>query len=178
MNITLMVFNIIASITTMLNALDCVDLKITNKANNVDVLRLVVGNEYELVGDKYALTTSPFLYVSTTLISTEDQKPLELGMDLNDILNFVNTIIAGTAEKGGYAPDDDHRTDPYTPSVNPPESDLSTAEDDATTKLLKTIGGYLLGAYIGIKDGEHGDIFAKFDTADTATGLIPFSWYT
>jgi hypothetical protein len=170
--------NIISSITTMLQGIDCVDLHIINKANRTDVLRLVVGHEYEKPDDVYVTDGSIFAFVSTTIISQGDE-PLELGMNLDELLTFVQNIISGTAKKGGYAPDDKHPVDPYTPSVNPPASDLSTAAaEDATTKLLKTIGGYLLGAYIGINDGTNGDIFAKFDSSKTASGLIPFSWYT
>ncbi len=52
--------------------------------------------------------------------------------------------------------------------------------DDATLNTLKTIGGYLLGAYVGVNDGEtgHGLIYASFDSSKTTNKKIPFSGYT
>ncbi len=179
--------NIIASIVTMLQGVDSLDLHIVDKSNSADVLHLVLGNKYDhdTDDDTYSLnvsedtetgkvTVDKFLYLKTTIIST-DKGALDLTLDLEGILNLVTGIIESSAEKGGYAP-----TDHYKPTTNPPAGDLSTAEEDATTKLLKTIGGYLLGAYIGINDGNsaHGDIFATFNSANTAAGVIPFSWYT
>ena len=89
-------------------------------------------------------------YISTSIISNKNLN-FTTGIAVNDLIGTIADMVAGADE----------------------------AQVDETTKLLKTIGGYLLGAYIGINDGTEG-VFAQasFDTNKTTLKKIPFSNYT
>lgn len=95
-----------------------------------------------------------YVYLKMNLLSGLSLD-LSNGMSLTDLLEQVPGLIEG----------------------------LSSADDgldDATKNTLTTIGGYLLGSYLGINDGEtgHGLIYASFDSSKTTTKKIPFSGYT
>ena len=165
------VSGIISSITKMLQGVNALDLKLIRskdkdgaavpEAEQV-VLHLMIGNKYEEIETgKYSLVTkdgavSKFVTLQTSILGGDTELALEKAS-----LSAALDLVDGFIEKSGKAPD----------------SALST---DETTDLLKEIGGYLLGAYIGINDGVtgHGSIFASFDSTKTAKKIIPFSGYT
>ena len=162
----------IDSIKLILQAINALDLKLTNTkdatgaaiaADKQEVLHLFVGNTYEDLGTgKYKLTKATDgsvekkVTVKTTILKGKD---LTLtGASVNEAIGLVNGFIDKSGDKGATY--------------------VVSAAEDETTKLLQTIGGYLLGAYIGINDGTHDGIFASFDSTATASKIIPFSGYT
>lgn len=166
----------IDSIKEILQVVNALELKLVRTKDgegadvNTTVLYVLVGNTYEEVStgvyklkmDSTDTTKVAKTVTLTTTILGDGTKPLSLsGASVNDAIGLVNSFIDKGGDQGASVP-------------------VSTAdgEDDDTTKLLKTIGGYLLGAYIGINDGTNGALFASFDSAATKETIIPFSGYT
>ena len=158
---------IIDSIPLILKAISALELKLINTkdvdgnaiaADKQVVLQLFVGDSYTVSGDKYMKGSEKSVTVNTTILSGKS-------LTLNHAsVDAAIDLVSGFIDKSGKAPDSALNT--------------STAEEDATTKLLQTIGGYLLGAYIGINDGTNGALFASFDSALTKETMIPFGGYT
>ena len=169
----------IDSIKEILQAVNALDLDLVNTkdkdgvaiaADKQQVLRVFVGNMYQKTGDKYQLvkntngSVKKNVTLATTILSSSSATLKLTGADIDAAINLIISVM-GKSDKASEA----ERSSLPGPS---------TAEEDATTKLLQTIGGYLLGAYIGINDGTHGGLYASFDSSLTTNGYIPFSGYT
>ena len=121
----------------------------TNAAEYEEAMATPIDNDGYLTG-----SSSIKAFVKTDII-TGIEIQSSTGLDIAGILNIVTPLI-GAGEDA--------------------EVDADTAK---TLALLEEIGGYLLGAYIGINDGTEGEyVEATFDTAKTAKKMIPFSNYT
>lgn len=108
-----------------------------------------------------------YVYLNMNLISGLNLD-LSTGLDLTSLLEQIPGVISG-----------------FTSGTDESLVETTSNADDsgikeATLNTLKTIGGYLLGAYIGVNDGEtgHGLIYASFDSSKTTNKQIPFSGYT
>ena len=155
---------IIDSIKTILTAVASVNIDLHNNTADTTALRLLVANEYDGGVLRVDTDGKP---VKTATIEVDSSILTGLGSQTIDIDAAINLVL-GFIPKSGKA----------TVALNDPTYAPSTAEaeDDDTTKLLKTIGGYLLGAYIGINDGNA--ITATFNSALTKETMIPFGGYT
>lgn len=114
-----------------------------------------------------ATEAGTYVYLKMNLISGLDLD-LSSGMNLTQLLgkipNIISSFTSGTDES----------------LVETTSNADDSGIKEATLNTLKTIGGYLLGAYIGVNDGEtgHGLIYASFDSSKTTNTKIPFSGYT
>jgi len=108
------------------------------------------GKQYDELTGK---DTTTLAYISTDIISKDNSSSgLNFdGVGITELIGNLSGLIAGADE----------------------------AQVDETAQLLQTIGGYLLGAYIGINDGTE-NVYAQatFDTNKTTQKKIPFSNYT
>ncbi len=121
----------------------------TNDADYAEAMSTPIDNDGYLTG-----SSTIKAFVETDII-TGIPIQSSTGLDIAGILGIVTPLI-GAGEDA--------------------EVDENTAK---TLALLEEIGGYLLGAYIGINDGTADEIVeATFDTAKTAKEMIPFSNYT
>ena len=166
----------IDSIKEILQAVNALELKLLRQKDengqavaeaNQTVLHVLVGNTYSTAdnGATYTLNTTAGKVDKTVNLTTsilgDGKKNLSLeNANIDAAITLVNSFIDKDkdTDKGATYP--------------------AATEDDDTTKLLKEIGGYLLGAYIGINDGTHTGLFASFDSTATAKKIIPFSGYT
>ena len=164
--------NILDSITKILPLFDQLDIELYERGENgargtshlsasiVKVYTNAAGYEEAMatpIDEDGYLTGSSTIsaFVATDII---DGIPVQssTGLNIAGILGLVTPFITGAGEDA--------------------EVDADTAK---TLALLEEIGGYLLGAYIGINDGTQGEyVEATFDTAKTAKNMIPFSNYT
>ncbi len=151
---------IIDSIKAILTAVASVNIDLHNNTADTTALRLLVANEYDGGILRVDSNGKP---VKTATIEVDSSILTGLGSQTIDIDAAIDLVL-GFIPKNGKAPDS-----ALTPST-------ADGEDDDTTKLLKTIGGYLLGAYIGINDGNA--ITATFNSALTKETMIPFGGYT
>ena len=134
----------------LLQTKDASGAAISKEANNATYLSAELVRSYT-DAEKTTVDDS-YIILNTNLISGSSLSNLKLQLSL---LETLPNILKGT-------------------------SSADDGLDDATLNTLKTIGGYLLGAYIGVNDGEtgHGAIYASFDSSKTTNKQIPFSGYT
>lgn len=141
-------------------------VSITNDANtSATYLDAEIVKSYT-DADKTSVEGS-YVYLNMNLISGLNLN-LSTGLDLTSLLEQIPGVISG-----------------FTSGTDESLVETTSNADDsgikeATLNTLKTIGGYLLGAYIGVNDGEtgHGLIYASFDSSKTTNKQIPFSGYT
>jgi hypothetical protein len=109
-----------------------------------------------------------YVYLNMNLISGL-KLDLSNGMNLTSLLKQIPDVISS------FTSGTDESLVETTTS-NADDSGMS----EQLSNTLKTIGGYLLGAYIGVNDGDtgHGAIYASFDSSKTTNKKIPFSGYT
>ncbi|MBE5763764.1 MAG: hypothetical protein E7338_06070 [Clostridiales bacterium] len=154
---------IIDSIKTILTAVASVNIDLHNNTADTTALRLLVANEYDggvlrVDSDGKPVKTATIV-VDSSILTGLGSQTIDIDAAINLVLGFIPK-----SNKATVALDD--------PTYAPSTAD---AEDDEKTKLLKTIVGYLLGAYIGINDGNA--ITATFDSALTKELMIPFGGY-
>ena len=159
--------DIVSAIKTLVGCVSGLQLNLqrTAKADGTEVsevptINLVISERYN--GTTKQLESGKYATISTTILGSDNISVG--GVALDSAINTVETVLKKAIEKD----------DEEAPSVE---------EEDSTTKTLKLVAKYLLGAYIGINDGKtgHGKIFASFNTANTdpsLKGVIPFSGYT
>ena len=155
--------NIIETINKLLPAISSLELTLqrTHDATHAPVeeapaIRLIIADNYRLNGQ----LNGKMAAINTTLLSGAD---LNLGIvDIDEAINTVSGVVKGLID----------------PEDESPTSTPSTEGENAVPPILTTIGQYLQGAYIGINDGDHSDIYVAFDTNKIAGKLIPFSGYT
>ena len=166
---------IISTVKTILGAIEGLDLELIQEYNKagtkVDntVLLAILATQYQktTTGDNYTKKSGGIKATVTTSLLNGYSLPVIQGMDIENLIKTVqNAIVALVKDKADESP-----------SV---EGEEGEEEKKDIMPTLKAIGAYLIGAYIGINDGEdgHGKIFASFDTDKTKDGFIPFDGYT